>query len=62
MNATNQNSGKGTDSLTITQNEDGSYTANWDPQDPDWSWLNALTSAELQVIIQQAIKEDRNAR
>lgn len=50
------------DSLRITQNADGSYTADWDPQDPDWAWLNGLTSKELQIIIQQAIQEEHNAR
>jgi len=49
------------DSLKITQNEDGSYTATWHPQDPKWAFLNDFTSKELQVIIQQAIQEDYNA-
>lgn len=60
MNATNPN--QETDSFRIIQNSDGSYTANWDPQDPNWSWLNSLTGKELQVIIEQAIKEDHNGR
>jgi hypothetical protein len=45
------------DSLKITQNEDGSFTMNWDPQDPNWKWLNGLTQKEIQVIMEQAIKE-----
>jgi len=45
------------DTLKITQNEDGSYTATWDPQDPDWKFLNGLTSKEIQVIMEQAIKD-----
>ena len=28
------------DSLKINQNKDGSYTAEWDKQDPEWSWMN----------------------
>lgn len=56
MSATNQN--QETDSLRIIQNKDGSYTAEWDKNDPNWSWLNGLTSKEIQVIIQQAIQED----
>lgn len=60
MNVTNPNPKN--DSLHIIQNEDGSYTANWDPQDPNWSWMNSLTSAEIQVIIQQAIQEEHNGR
>jgi hypothetical protein len=45
------------DSLKISQNEDGSFTMDWDPQDPKWSFLNNLTSKEIQVIVDQAIKE-----
>ena len=45
------------DSLKISQNEDGSFTMDWDPQDPRWSFLNGLTSKEVQVIMEQAIKD-----
>lgn len=47
------------DAFNISQNEDGSFTMNWDPQDPNWKWLNELTSKEIQVIMEQAI-EDSN--
>ena len=55
MNATNPN--KETDTLKFTQNEDGSYTMDWDKEDPNWKWLNGLTSKEIQVIVEQAIKD-----
>jgi len=58
MSATNQN--QETDSFRIIQNADGSYTAEWNKQDPNWSWLNGLTSKEIQVIIEQAIKDYEN--
>ena len=45
------------DSLKITQNEDGSFTMDWDPQDSKWSFLNGLTSKEIQVIMEEAIKD-----
>jgi hypothetical protein len=45
------------DTLKITENEDGSFTMDWNPQDPKWSWLNGLTSKEIQVIVEQAIKD-----
>ena len=48
------------DTLKITQNEDGSFTMDWDKEDPTWSWLNGLTSKEIQVIMEQAIKEHLN--
>jgi hypothetical protein len=45
------------DSLKITQNEDKSFTLDWDPQDPRWSWMNGLTQKEIQVIMEQAIQD-----
>ncbi len=50
------------DTLKITQNEDGSYTMDWDKEDPTWSWMNSLTSKEIQVIMEQAIKDYTNDR
>ena len=46
----------------INKNEDGSFTVEWDKQDPDWKWMNDLTSKEIQVIIEQAIKYDNAER
>jgi len=45
------------DSLKISQNEDGTFTMDWDPQDPKWSWLNRLTQKEIQVIVRQAVQD-----
>jgi len=45
------------DSLKITQNEYGSFTATWDPKDHKWSFLNHLTSAEVNAMMEQAIKD-----
>ena len=45
------------DSLTIKQNSDGTYMMEWDKEDPNWKWLNNLTSKEIQVIMEQAIKD-----
>jgi hypothetical protein len=50
------------DSLKIHQNEDGSFSMEWDKEDPNWKWLNGLTSKEIQVIMEQAIKEHLNDR
>jgi hypothetical protein len=58
MSATNPN--QEIDSLKISQNADGTFEMNWDKEDPNWKWLNGLTSAEIQVMIQQAIKEHLN--
>ncbi len=50
------------DSLKIIQNKDGSYTAEWDKSDPNWSFMNDLTSKEIQIMLQQAIQEDLKDR
>ena len=46
-------------SLKINQNKDGSFTVEWDKQDPEWNWMNNLTSTEIQGIIEKAIQLDR---
>jgi hypothetical protein len=56
MNVTNQN--QEIDSLKITENADGTFTMDWNKEDPKWSWMNSLTSAEIQVIVRQAIEEE----
>ena len=35
------------DSLKVEQNEDGSFTLEWDKEDPTWNFLNGLTSKEI---------------
>ena len=49
-------------SLKVNQNNDGSFTVEWDKQDPDWKWMNDLTSKEIQVMIEQAVKLDNEQR
>lgn len=49
------------DSLKVTQNEDGSFTFDWHKDDPNWKWMNNLTSKEIQVIVRQAIEDSINA-
>ena len=46
------------DSLKINQNKDGTYTVEWDKKDPNWKWMNSLTSKEVQGIIETAINLD----
>ena len=45
------------DSLKISQNEDGTFSMEWDKEDPKWKWLNGLTSKEVSIIMEQAIKD-----
>jgi hypothetical protein len=48
------------DSLKLVENADGTFQMEWDKEDPKWSWMNNLTSAEIQVIMEQAIREELN--
>ena len=48
------------DGLKITQNEDNTFTLEWDKEDPKWSFLNGLTSKEITAIIEQAVPMDKN--
>ena len=47
------------DSLKVNQNEDGSFNVDWDKNDPEWKWLNKLSSKEIQLFIEDAIKYDK---
>ena len=49
------------DSLKVEQNEDGTSTLEWDKEDPTWSFLNGMTSKEIQTIVEAAVKEGLDA-
>lgn len=48
------------DSLKIHQNEDGSFSLEWDKEDPKWNWMNDLTSKEIETIMNEAIRNQLN--
>ena len=48
------------DSLKIHQNEDGSFSLEWDKEDPKWNWMNHLTSKEIETIMNKAIRNSIN--
>jgi hypothetical protein len=58
MNTSNQE----IDSLKIIEQPDGTFQMEWDKEDPKWSFLNNLTSKEIQIIVEQAIQNmmDKN--
>ena len=58
MSAINQN--QEIDTLTVTENADGTFEINWDKEDPNWSFMNNLTFSEIQVMIQEAIQDRLN--
>ena len=55
-NVVNNSTKMGADSLKIHENEDGSFSMEWDREDQNWNWLNDLTSAEIETMLQEAIK------
>ena len=50
------------DSLKINKQDDGSFQVEWDRNDPNWKFMNDLTSEEIESIVQEAIKHDQNER
>jgi hypothetical protein len=44
------------DSLKVEQNEDGTFTLEWDKEDPNWSWMNNCTSKEIETMVQEAVR------
>jgi hypothetical protein len=60
MSVTNQN--QEIDSFKIVKNANGTFLMEWDKEDPNWKFLNELTSQEIQVMMEQAIKEELQNR
>ena len=50
------------DSLKINKKDDGTFEVEWDRNDPDWKFMNDLTSQEIESIVHEAIKHDQNER
>ena len=50
------------DSLKINRRDDGAFEVEWDKKDPNWMFMNDLTSEEIESIVQEAIKHDQNER
>ncbi len=48
------------DSLKVDQNKDGTFSLEWDKDDPNWKFLNGMTSKEIQEIVNQVIKDGLN--
>jgi hypothetical protein len=44
------------DSLKITENENGTFTIEWDPCDSRYSVWNDMTQEEMSAMIQEAIQ------
>jgi hypothetical protein len=46
------------DSLKVDLNEDGTFTIEWDKDDPKWNFLNDLTSKKISTMIETLVKEN----
>jgi len=51
MEPTEINESPPIDTLQVKENEDGSFTMEWDCEDPMWSWLNTMTEEDITKII-----------
>lgn len=45
------------DSLRVSENDDGSLTIEWDPNDPRYFHLNTMTENELQDYLTKALEK-----
>jgi hypothetical protein len=45
------------DSLVIEERADGSFSIDWDPNDPKWSWMNGLSEEEVGQFVHDAIEK-----
>ena len=55
MSVTNQNQ-ETEDSLKVTENDDGTFTIDWDPCDSRYSAWNDMTQEELSAMLTKAIE------
>ena len=58
QNKSKNNSNLKNESLQVKQNKDGSFTFEWDKNDPSYQFLNNLTQEQIQSII----LNDKNSR
>lgn len=45
------------DGLNVTENDDGTFTLEWDPCDSRWSVLNGMTPEEISDMIVEQVKQ-----
>jgi hypothetical protein len=52
-----QDKSSASDGLTVTENEDGSFTLEWDENDPRYSVFNGLEEEEITAMIEQGLQQ-----
>jgi len=45
------------DSLKVSENDDGTFAIEWDPNDPKYAIFNTMTHDEMQDYITRALEE-----
>lgn len=45
------------DTLRVTENEDGTLTIEWDPEDPKYTFLNNLTEEQVTAMLEQILQD-----
>jgi len=45
------------DSLKVTENEDGSFAIEWDPEDPVWYILNDMNEEQISEFFSNAVAQ-----
>lgn len=45
------------DSIRVTENEDGTFTLKWNPEDPKWQFLNEMPQEEVENFVNEALRE-----
>ncbi len=46
------------DTLKVTQNDDETFSIEWDHNDEKWSWLNSMTEGEISKILSDYVRDN----
>ena len=46
------------DNLKVMQNDDGTFSLEWDPSDDKWSWLNSMTEEEISKLLSDYVRDN----
>jgi hypothetical protein len=46
------------DTLKVMQNDDGTFSLEWDSNDKKWSWLNSMTEEEISKLLSDYVRDN----
>lgn len=52
-----ENKSSASDGLTVTENEDGSFTLEWDENDPRYAVFNGLEEEEITAMLEHGLQQ-----